>query len=92
MTNLQNYVEISIAENLLSLIDGAIKDKDIVQLWNIYGIVNDFIGKPIYDKRADFVIINDYLGDILKELESGKEPTVNSRLREMINNDLRLNP
>ena len=92
MTNLQNYVEISIAENLLSLIDGAIKDKDIVQLWNIYGIVNDFIGKPIYDKRADFVIINDYLGDILKELESGKEPTVNSRLREMIDNDLRPNP
>ena len=92
MTNVQNDVEISIAENLLSLIDSAIKNKDIAQLWNIYGIVNDFIGKPIYDVRADFVIINDYLGDILKELEAGKEPTVNSRLREMIDNDLRLNP
>jgi hypothetical protein len=47
-------IEISVAEELLFLIDSAIEKRDIKQLTSIYGIVHEFIGKPIYDPRADF--------------------------------------
>ena len=80
-------IEISVAEELLFLIDSAIEKRDIKQLTSIYGIVHEFIGKPIYDPRADFVIIDDYIYDLIDELEAGKEPTIYNGLRKRIEED-----
>lgn len=67
-------IEISVAEELLFLIDSAIEKRDIKQLTSIYGIVHEFIGKPIYD--------------LIDELEAGKEPTIYNGLRKRIEEDL----
>ena len=85
---MNNPIEISVAEELLFLIDSAIEKRDIKQLTSIYGIVHEFIGKPIYDPRADFVIIDDYIYDLIDELEAGKEPTIYNGLRKRTEEDL----
>lgn len=81
-------VTISIAKELLFLIDNALDRRDVKQLTNIYSIVHELIGKLVYDAQADFVIMDDYIYDLINELEAGKQPTIYNGLRKRIEEDL----